>query len=73
MMGRDRRPDDLLQKLLQLGFEIGFINEKTSNIDTLGNNLANLKSYVDRHRDWNYFNILCTRRTMLGNDDLYRR
>ena len=69
MMGRDRRPEDLLQKLLQLGFEIGFINEKTSNIDITENNLANLKSYVDRHRDWNYFNILCTRRMMPGNDD----
>lgn len=68
MNGRDRSPEDLLQKLLRLGFEIGFVNEKTSKLEAIENNLANLKSYVDRHRDWNYFNILCTRRPAPGND-----
>jgi FkbM family methyltransferase len=68
MNGRDRSPDDLLQKLLRLGFEIGFVNEKTGKLEAIENNLANLRSYVDRHRDWNYFNILCTRRTPPRND-----
>ncbi|MGH7794182.1 MAG: FkbM family methyltransferase [Candidatus Binatia bacterium] len=68
MSGRDRSPDDLLDKLLRLGFEIGFVNEKTSKLEAIENNLANLKSYVDRHPDWNYFNILCTRPTPQCND-----
>jgi FkbM family methyltransferase len=68
MKGRDRSPDELLKKLLWLGFEIGFVNEKTSELEAIANNPANLKSYVDRHPDWNYFNILCTRQIPQRND-----
>jgi hypothetical protein len=68
MKGRDRSPDELLKKLLWLGFEIGFVNEKTSELEAIENNPANLKSYVDRHPDWNYFNILCTRQIPQRND-----
>lgn len=61
MQGRERSPDDLLRKLLALGFVIGFVNEKTSRIEPVNNSLADLKAYLNRHRDWHYFNLLCTR------------
>lgn len=54
--------------LFRLGLEISFVNEKAGKLDAIENNLEHLKCYLDRHRDWNYFNILCTRRAAPVND-----
>jgi FkbM family methyltransferase len=58
---RERRPDNLFRKLLALGFKVHFINENTRKLESVTNYLTDLNACLERHRDWNYVNLLCTR------------
>jgi FkbM family methyltransferase len=61
LRGREQSPEELLLKLLGLGFDVGFVNEKTSSVESFDHSLAALKSGLSRTPDLSYVNLLCTR------------
>jgi FkbM family methyltransferase len=61
LSGRRRSPDELLRKLTGLGFDIGFVNEKTGGVENISRSLADLEAGLNRVRDLSYVNLLCTK------------